>query len=225
MVILCSGGLDSTVLMALALSYDKALGVEKNVNALGILYGQRHAKELIAAASICKALGVPYEQVDLSDLRRLWTGSSQTDDAVPVPHGHYKADTMKATVVPNRNLTMLSVAAGYALSLDSEAGMVDIGYAAHSGDHAIYADCRPEFIVNARRTLLRVDERPAHLWTPFMRQSKTEIVKLGDQLGAPLHLTWSCYEGGELHCGLCGTCVERKEAFQEAGVPDPTVYQ
>jgi 7-cyano-7-deazaguanine synthase len=215
MVILASGGMDSTTLIAYALSQGKT------VRALGVLYGQRHAKELVAARTVCGMLGVQYEEVDLRDLRRLWSGSSQTDDNVPVPHGHYAAENMKVTVVPNRNLTMMCAAAGYSITVDE---YPEVGLAAHAGDHAVYPDCRPEFIEAARLVLRLVDYKPVEIYAPFICMTKAEIAKLGSELGVPLGTTWSCYEGQEKHCGLCGTCVERREAFQLAGVDDPTEY-
>lgn len=222
-VILLSGGLDSTTLLTLAVRQQGG----RNVHALGVLYGQRHDKELKSARKVAQKLDVPYTEVDLRDLRNLWTGSSQTDSSVPVPHGHYAAESMKATVVPNRNLTLLSVAAGFALSLtppDSQRQVV-VGYAAHAGDHAIYPDCRPEFVQAAEMVLKLVDYREVQLWAPFLSHSKADIVWLAQDVEAPLADTWSCYEGGDLHCGKCGTCVERREAFVLAGCSDPTRYR
>ena len=142
-----------------------------------------------------------------------------------MPHGHYAHESMKATIVPNRNLTLLSVAAGYALSLlkDGQEGWV--GYAAHAGDHAIYPDCRPEFVKAAEYAIREGSERIIRIWAPFLRWSKAQIVTEAVDLGVPLGETWSCYEGGLRHCGLCGTCVERKEAFAIAKVRDPTEYK
>ena len=218
MVILHSGGMDSTTLLYAALADGR------KVNALGVLYGQRHSKELDAAAHICAVVGVHYQVVDLKALRHLWLGSSQTDSRVPVPHGHYAEESMKQTIVPNRNLTMLSVAAGWALSLEPESTVVDVGYAAHAGDHAIYPDCRPEFVEAAAKTLAIVDHRPVKIWAPFINKTKAQIAALGQSFDVPFELTWSCYEGKELHCGKCGTCVERREAFELSGVEDPTTY-
>lgn len=128
---------------------------------------------------------------------------------------------MKATVVPNRNMILLSLAAGHALSI----GFDTIAYAAHAGDHTIYPDCRPEF-ANAMETALNLaDWEPLRLHRPFVNLTKKDLVQLGDQLGAPLHKTWSCYAGRDLHCGKCGTCVERKEAFSLANITDPTKYE
>jgi 7-cyano-7-deazaguanine synthase len=151
-------------------------------------------------------------------------GSSQTDKSVPVPEGHYEEESMKQTVVPNRNMILLALAGAWAISTKSDA----IAYAAHSGDHAIYPDCRPEFTEAMSDALRLCDWHEVKLMRPFLYptpMSKADIVKLGTSLGVPFELTWSCYKGGEKHCGKCGTCVERVEAFQLAGVEDPTEYE
>ena len=128
---------------------------------------------------------------------------------------------MKSTVVPNRNMILLSLAGGHALSI----GFDTIAYAAHAGDHTIYPDCRPEF-ANAMETVLNLaDWAPLRLHRPFVNLKKQDLVKLGHKMGAPLNETWSCYAGRDLHCGKCGTCVERKEAFSLANIPDPTKYE
>jgi 7-cyano-7-deazaguanine synthase len=212
--VLMSGGLDSTVLAA----YLKSLGHQ--VRCLGIDYGQRHRCELDAAVNVANALDVPYERLDLSLLRRVLAQGSQTGDT-PVPDGHYADESMKVTVVPNRNMILLSVAAGYAITRQCNA----IAYAAHAGDHTIYPDCRPEFVAACEAVLWLCDWNPVLLHAPFLKQTKAEIVGIGARIAAPMHLTWSCYKGGEQHCGKCGTCVERREAFQLAGIYDPTDYE
>lgn len=211
-LLIYSGGMDSTVLM----HHLKTQGHE--VSALGIDYGQRHGRELEHAKRLAEKLGVPFQVANLADLRHLLKGSSQTDDSVPVPEGHYEAESMKATVVANRNMIMLAVAAGHAISL----GCGAVAYAAHAGDHAIYADCRPEFADALDRALALADWRPVRLERPFIKMTKAEIASLGYALKVPFEETWSCYKGGDLHCGRCGTCVERKEAL---GAEDPTQYE
>lgn len=213
-ILIYSGGLDSTVLLF------KLLREGHEVRALGINYGQRHRKELDAATAICAKLGVEYRIADLSAIRPLLGGSSQTDDSVAVPHGHYAAETMKLTVVPNRNMIMLSVAIAWAISTKSES----VIYAAHGGDHAIYPDCREEFASALNTAALLADWQQVRIDRPFVRDSKASIVALGQGLSVPFAETWSCYEGGAVHCGKCGTCVERREAFQLAGIIDPTIY-
>ena len=214
-LVLFSGGLDSTVLAAQLL----ADGAETRL--LSIDYGQRHAKELHQAEKIAEALGLPHRILRLPYLGPLLGGSSLTDDQVELPEGHYAEESMKATVVPNRNMILLALAGGHALSI----GFDTIAYAAHAGDHTIYPDCRPEFADAMETALGLADWEKLSLHRPFVHLSKTDLVKKGAELGAPLHLTWSCYAGREIHCGKCGTCVERKEAFALAKIPDPTEYE
>ena len=212
-----SGGLDSTVL----LYWLRAQGHE--VRCLSVNYAQRHKKELTHAAAICKLLGVEHRIADLSNLGFLFAGSSQTSADIAVPEGHYAEESMKQTVVPNRNMVLLSLATAWAVATKSEA----VAYAAHMGDHAIYPDCRPEFAEAMSDAMRLCDERPIKMLRPFLYpvpMDKTAIVKLGAELKVPFELTWSCYVGGDKHCGRCGTCRERVESFQLAGVADPTEY-
>ncbi len=213
-VTMFSGGLDSTVL----LYHLQEQGHE--IKAMGVNYGQRHAKELEAAKKISGDMGVDYEIADLRTINKFLQGSSQTSLNVSVPEGHYADDSMKATVVPNRNMIMLAVAAGWATSLKYDA----IAYGAHGGDHPIYPDCRPEFVDVLGRAIVLGGWHKVSLQAPFIHKSKKEIVELGHQYGVPFEETWSCYRGKEIHCGKCGTCVERREAFALAGIKDPTVY-
>jgi 7-cyano-7-deazaguanine synthase len=127
---------------------------------------------------------------------------------------------MKATIVPNRNMIMLAVAVGFGLAN----GVEEVAYAAHAGDHAIYPDCRPEFVEALNGAVALCDWRKIKLVAPFLKKTKADIVTLGDELGVPFVMTWSCYVGGKNHCGKCGTCVERREAFDLAGIKDPTTY-
>jgi 7-cyano-7-deazaguanine synthase len=187
---------------------------------LSIDYGQRHARELVAARKIANELAVPHLTVDLSTLRPLLGGSSQTDPSIPVPHGHYAESTMKLTVVPNRNMMMLAVATAWAVSL----GARGVAYAAHAGDHAVYPDCRPSFVHAMGAAMKLCDYSEIELVAPFITVTKAEIAAEAARLSVPIADTWSCYEGGEIHCGRCGTCVERREAFMLAGVNDPTPY-
>ncbi|NLX13018.1 MAG: 7-cyano-7-deazaguanine synthase QueC [Phycisphaerales bacterium] len=212
-VLIYSGGLDSTVL----LYYLRDAGHE--LRCLGIDYGQRHRRELGSAAEISRRLGVEYRMADLAGLRPLLAVGALTG-ADAVPEGHYNDESMKLTIVPNRNMIMLSVAIGWAISLRFDA----VAYAAHAGDHPIYPDCRPEFVESVEKAAALCDWHPVRILRPFIEKSKTDLVRLGAKLGVPFALTWSCYKGGERHCGRCGTCTERREAFQLAGVPDPTEY-
>jgi 7-cyano-7-deazaguanine synthase len=213
-VIIYSGGLDSTVLLY------HLLEAGHELHALSINYGQRHCCELVAAARICKTRGVPQATADLSAIQPLLAGSSLTSPEVEVAEGHYTEENMKSTVVPNRNMIFLALATGHALSIS--AGRV--AYAAHSGDHAIYPDCRNEFADAMAVAMALADWKTVELSRPFVDWTKADIVRRGHELGAPFAQTWSCYKGGELHCGRCGTCIERREAFDLAGVEDPTPY-
>jgi len=209
-----SGGLDSTVLLRWLLD------AGDEVVALSVDYGQRHRRELLHAERIAARLGVPWRLADLSRIAPLLAGSSQTSADIAVPHGHYAEESMKQTVVPNRNMIFLAVAAGWAISLRFDR----VAYAAHTGDHTIYPDCRPEFIDAMRTSLALADWYKVDLFTPLISLTKGAIVSLGAKLGVDFAATWSCYEGGEVHCGRCGTCVERREAFALSGVADPTEY-
>ena len=214
-LVLFSGGLDSTVLAAQL----KAHATETRL--LSIDYGQRHAKELELAEKIAQAIALPHRTLRLPDLGPLLGGSSLTDEKVELPQGHYAEESMKTTVVPNRNMILLALAGGHALSI----GFDTIAYAAHSGDHTIYPDCRPEFAKAMETALSLADWKRLSLHRPFVHLPKSELVQIGNKIGAPLELTWSCYAGREKHCGKCGTCVERKEAFALAKVEDPTEYE
>ena len=214
-LVLLSGGLDSTVLAA------KMKNEADETRLLSIDYGQRHAKELDHSKIVAQQMDLPHQILYLPQLGEILGGSSLTDNNVALPEGHYAEESMKSTVVPNRNMILLALAGGHALSLSYDT----IAYAAHAGDHTIYPDCRPEF-ANAMDTVLGLaDWENLSLYRPFVSLSKADLVTLGHDLKAPLDLTWSCYAGRELHCGKCGTCVERKEAFALAKIPDPTKYE
>lgn len=216
-IVVLSGGMDSTVLAY----YAKVL--YKTLDCLSVNYGQRHRKELDHAARSAADIGARHDVVDLSSVRGLLTGSALTDDTVDVPHGHYAAESMASTVVPNRNAMLISVAYMAAVARKADAVLVGV----HAGDHFVYADCRPDFITELDRALATGNEGygDVNLLAPFVHNSKTDICRLGEALGVNWADTWSCYEGGDLHCGRCGTCVERREAFREAGVQDPTPYE
>jgi 7-cyano-7-deazaguanine synthase len=214
-VVLLSGGMDSTTLLAWTLAEGYS------VRALSVAYGQRHAVELHAAREVARTYRVPWTTVACDSFAAIAQGSALTSDAVEVPDGHYSAPVMRLTVVPNRNMFLLSLAAAHALHHGAQA----LAYAAHAGDHAIYPDCRPAFVGAMRQALAVCDDPGLTLLTPFLHATKADIVRCGAALGVPYALTWSCYKGGERHCGTCGTCYERREAFTLAGVVDPTVYE
>lgn len=213
-VIVYSGGLDSTVL----LYHLRAEGHE--LHALSIDYGQRHRCELECAAAICAELNIPHPRADLSAIQPLLAGSSLTSPDIEVAEGHYTEESMKSTVVPNRNMIFLAIATGHALSIKAD----QIAYAAHSGDHAIYPDCRNAFADAMAAAIRLADWESVELIRPFVDWTKADIVRRGTELSVPFAQTWSCYKGGEQHCGRCGTCIERREAFDLAGVEDPTPY-
>ncbi|WP_265499189.1 7-cyano-7-deazaguanine synthase QueC [Paracoccus beibuensis] len=214
--LVCSGGLDSV-------SLAQVLAAEGRLSRIvSFDYGQRHRKELEFAAACAGRLGVPFHLVDLSGLGAALSGSALTDD-VAVPDGHYAEDTMRVTVVPNRNAIMLTIAFGIAAANGDTA----VAAAVHGGDHFIYPDCRPAFTdaFGAMQRAALDGYADVALHVPFVRATKADIVTAGAAAGAPFAETWSCYKGGDLHCGRCGTCVERREAFHLAGVADPTDYE
>ena len=213
-VLVHSGGMDSTVLLY------QLLAEGDQVKALTIDYGQRHSKEIECARALCGELGVEHRVADLSGLVQLLSGSALTSSEVEVPEGHYAEESMKTTVVPNRNMILLSVSAGWAIASKYDR----IAYAAHAGDHAIYPDCRPVFAEALDAAIGLADWHKAHLHRPFVDLTKADIAALGNQLGVPFEKTWSCYKGLDLHCGRCGTCVERREALHLAEIKDPTPY-
>ena len=213
-IVVHSGGLDSTVLL------HKLVFLGDEVKALSIDYGQRHAKEIDCAKSLAENLGVEHRVAELGALADLLGGSALTSSEIEVPEGHYAEDNMKSTVVPNRNMIFLAVSVGWAISLQYDR----VAYAAHSGDHAIYPDCRTEFTDALDEAIQLADWRKVSLYRPFVDLTKADLVKAGSELDVPFEQTWSCYKGGELHCGRCGTCVERREAFFLAKVHDLTAY-
>ncbi len=216
-VAIVSGGIDSVTLAYHLSSQGHGLHL------LSFDYGQRHVKELEFAAKCAADLGAAHDVIDLSVLTPFLSGSALTDD-IDVPEGHYAAPNMRLTVVPNRNAIMLAIA--YAAAVSDGAAIVATGV--HAGDHPIYPDCRPDFIEAFDRMEQYATDGYSvdglRLYAPFVNMSKADIVTLGASLFVPYADTWSCYKGGSAHCGVCGTCVERREAFQLSGVIDPTIY-
>ena len=216
-IVVCSGGLDSVTL-----AY-KVAAEHKLHSLISFDYGQRHKKELDYAARTARDLGVKHHIVDLTSVGALLGGSSLTSDEIDVPDGHYAQETMRITVVPNRNAIMLAVAFGAAASAGADA----VATAVHGGDHFIYPDCRPDFInaFGAMQNHALEGVKDVSLYTPFVHVTKADIALEAGRLGVPIDLTWSCYKGHDTHCGRCGTCVERREALELACVKDPTVYE
>lgn len=210
-----SGGLDSTVLLT------KLLKEKNEVQCLNFYYGSNHNEmERNAARAITEKFDVQLDEINL-DFIQDYFKSSLLSGAKAIPEGHYQAENMRSTVVPFRNGIMLSIATGFAESVDMEA----ISIASHAGDHYIYPDCRPQFNMAMEDAIREGTEKRIQLLTPFYDFTKTGIVKLGEKLKAPMFLSYSCYRGAIEHCGTCGACNERKEAFKEAGVKDKTIYK
>ena len=213
-VVLVSGGMDSVTALY------HAAGEHEVVAGLSFDYGSKHNhKELPLAAWHCEQLGVLHHVVSLSFMDDLFE-SDLLKSGGDIPEGHYEAENMKQTVVPFRNGIMMAIAAGFAESIKA-CGLV---IAAHSGDHAIYPDCREDFMKPMAEAITAGTYADVQVLRPFIDQRKEDIVSRGSELGIDFSQTWSCYKGDELHCGKCGTCVERKEAFEIGGVEDPTVY-
>lgn len=216
-VVLLSGGLDSTTLLVAA---QQRTDKEKII-AFSVDYGQRHKCELQAACMIAAHLRVEHRVFYAEHLNEFLTGSALTDSHIEVPAGEYTKESLKTTVVPNRNMVLISIAAGVAIANN----LGSIVYAAHTADHEIYADCRPDFIAALDTALFLGTDQKVHLIAPFSGIDKAEIVRIGSQFNAPFELSYSCYKGEKKHCGECSTCHERKRAFQEANVIDPTEYK
>ncbi|MCC6418201.1 MAG: 7-cyano-7-deazaguanine synthase QueC [Gemmataceae bacterium] len=214
-VVILSGGLDSaTVLYTL-----KAEGHE--VRALTVDYGQRHRRELDAARALCRHAGVEQRVVDLSTLAPLFGENRLTAPRGAVPEGPYTAGTIALTTVPNRNMILLAIALGWAIALRYDA----VTFGAHQGPHANYPDCRPEFAEVMDRAARLCDAHPVRILAPFIHADKAAVVAAGHRAGVPFELTWSCYQGGARHCGRCGTCLDRLEAFRRNGLTDPVAYE
>ncbi|PWU14397.1 MAG: 7-cyano-7-deazaguanine synthase QueC [Verrucomicrobia bacterium] len=213
-VVLVSGGMDSvSALYHAQLEHDV-------IGALSFDYGSKHNhKEIPFAAFHCEHLGVPHRAIHLDFVAESFK-SALLKSGGSIPDGHYEEQTMKQTVVPFRNGIMLSIAGGYAESIEAQ-GLV---IAAHSGDHAIYPDCREAFMKVMADAIRLGTYAQIELLRPFIRMTKAEIARRGHELGLDFSKTWSCYKGGAVHCGSCGTCVERREAFLLAGISDPTPY-
>lgn len=215
MVVLVSGGMDSVAAL-----YHAAREHEV-VCALSFDYGSKHNhREIPFARQHAEALGVRHQVIPLAFMNELFN-SDLLRSGGDIPEGHYEESNMKATVVPFRNGIMLAIAAGFAESCGA-GGLV---IAAHAGDHAIYPDCREDFMRPMAEAIRQGTYAGIELIRPFIDCRKEDIAARGHELGVDFARTWSCYKGGAIHCGRCGTCVERREAFLLAGLADPTIYQ
>ena len=214
-LVILSGGLDSTTCLYWAKKrYDE-------VETVSFDYGSKHNKrELSYAKKTCKKLGVKNTVIKLDFIGKYFK-SDLLKTGGKIPDGYYTAKSMKSTVVPFRNGIMMSICAGFAESNNCD--VIILGN--HSGDHVIYPDCRPEFIDAISKAIKNGTEKKIKVVSPFCNKTKTDIVKAGTKLGVDYTLTYSCYKGKKKHCGLCGTCTERKEAFQQAKVKDITDYE
>lgn len=187
-------------------------------------YGQRHRVELPHACNIARDLGVRYVCMDLRSLAAILPGNALTDLAKDLPQGNFADGSMKANIVPNRNMILLSIAIGHAIAHKCDA----VSYAAQTGEavagESIYYDCRPAFVNAMRHAASICDEHGVDLVVPYRHLTKANIIHIGTRLGVPYEKTYSCYAGGEKHCGICGACTKRQLGFFAAGVKDPTVY-
>jgi len=213
-VVIYSGGMDSFTVL------NRALKDGKEVYALSFDYGQRHVKELECASHVCNELGIHHKVIDISAINQLLAGSSLTDD-IEIPEGHYEAENMKSTIVPNRNMILLSLAVGYAVSVKA----AQVYYGAHSGDHAIYPDCRPEFVMKMNDVCQIANYDAVEIFSPYLNVSKIDILTDGIKMGLDYSNTWTCYNGREKACGKCGACQERLEAFEKNNAVDPVAYE
>jgi len=213
-IVIYSGGMDSLTVL------HRAIEDGFDVSAISVNYGQRHAKELDYAKRTTEKMGIRHDILEMSFLRDLLGGSSLTSDK-PVPLGHYADARMKQTVVPNRNMILLSLAVGAAVAQNAEVVYCGV----HAGDHAIYPDCRPKFIDAMDHVSRIANYNPVRIHAPFMRQTKAQILTWGITAGVDYANSWTCYNGREHACGKCGSCVERLEAFGVNRAIDPLTYE
>lgn len=212
-VIILSGGMDSTTMLY---EYKERIAI-----AVSFDYGSKHnAKEIECAKYHCEQLDVKHLIIPLAFMQQYFK-SSLLIGGEEIPEGHYADENMKSTVVPFRNGIMLAIAAGIAESN----GLKHVMMANHGGDHAIYPDCRPEFVSAMSEAVSAGTYENLTILAPYTDITKTDIAMRGKKLGIDYGKTWSCYKGGEHHCGKCGTCVERKEALRDAGIEDTTIYE
>ena len=212
-VIIVSGGMDS-ITMLYEFKDQIALGLSFN-------YGSNHNNREIPFAEMhCKRLGIPHITIDLGFMPQYFK-SSLLEGADAIPEGNYDEENMKSTVVPFRNGIMLSIAIGIAESNH----LKHVLMANHGGDHTIYPDCRPAFVDAMSAAAQAGTFEDVTIEAPYTNITKADIARHGKQLGIDYSETWSCYKGGEVHCGQCGTCRERQEALREAGIADTTEYE
>ncbi|WP_414501209.1 7-cyano-7-deazaguanine synthase QueC [Zymobacter sp. IVIA_12111.31 C1] len=214
-VVIYSGGMDSFTVL------HKAIAQGFEVHALSFNYGQRHSRELESARKVCAQLGLSHKVVDIRAIHGLIDNSSLTNNDQALPTGDYDEGNMTSTVVPNRNMILLSLAIGYAVNIDAE----HCFYGAHGGDHAIYPDCRPEFVEKMQDVARIANYTPVEVHAPYLAASKADILADGIAMGLDYADTWTCYLGEEAACGECGSCRERLAAFAAHGLTDPVPYR
>lgn len=214
-VIILSGGMDSGTLLG-KLIYEG----NYDVYPITFNYGQRHVKEIEAAENICKWFSLRHRHQIIELPIKFLLSNSALTGSTEVPEGHYAEESMKQTVVPNRNMIMLSIALGYAINIKAR----KLFYGAHAGDHDIYPDCRPEFVAAMQNAAELCDYHMVDIEAPFLHMDKGDIAKYGIARGFPYQLTWTCYKGRDKACGKCGACRERLEAFEKAERKDPLRY-
>ncbi|OUR79154.1 7-cyano-7-deazaguanine synthase QueC [Marinomonas sp. 42_23_T18] len=215
-VVVYSGGMDSYTVL------HNAIASGADVYALSFNYGQKHDKELVVAAQVCLELKIPHKIVDITSINSLMAGSSLTNDSDDaIPEGDYENANMKSTVVPNRNMVLISMAIAYAVSLEAD----KVYYGAHAGDHDIYPDCRPEFVEAMNAVSLIANYQAVEIVAPYLKNSKGDILAAGLKMDLDYSKTWTCYNGREQACGKCGSCIERLESFAKHGLTDPISYE
>ncbi|KPU83274.1 7-cyano-7-deazaguanine synthase [Psychromonas sp. PRT-SC03] len=214
-VVIYSGGMDSYTVL------HKALEEGLQPFALTFNYGQRHIKEIDVAREVCLSLNVDHKIIDISSINELIGGSSLTDSSIDVSSGEYQNENMINTVVPNRNMILLSMAIGYAVSIGAE----KVYYGAHSGDHEIYPDCRPIFVEKMNAVASVANYEKVSIYSPYLNNDKIGILKDGLRMGLDYSKTWTCYNGREKACGVCASCVERLDAFTKNALIDPLAYE
>ena len=213
-VVIYSGGMDSYTVLHRALREGLA------VHALSFDYGQRHRRELDVARQVCESLAIPHQVVDIRAIHGLIDNSALTNAALTMPQGEYDADSLHSTVVPNRNMILLSLAIAKAVNI----GANRVDYGAHGGDHVLYPDCRPAFVEAMNDVAQIANFEPVTVHAPYLASSKADILRDGLAMGLDYRYTWTCYEGQQLACGQCGSCRERLAAFAANHSVDPLDY-
>jgi len=213
-VVIYSGGMDSFTVL------NKAVTDNHNVYALSFDYGQKHNKELIYATQACQDLNIAHKILEIQSIASLFTSSSLTSHKINLPDGHYDSSNMVSTVVPNRNMILISLAIAYAVNIGAEG----VWYGAHAGDHLIYPDCRPAFVDIMDKASKIANFEPVYVHAPYLKTDKIGILKAGLAMQLDYSKTWTCYKGLEKACGTCGSCLERLEAFNKNNLVDPMQY-